>query len=740
MKSIIFIKNQLFCSVTGWYYYNNISSVFFMKDKTEGEKSFLGNSLEYLVNGAEWLLDKTPKSIKILGIGITAYAAGALTPLHAQETKPVKNDNKTDIEAEFEYPSDEKTEKQPRINKGIGHIIDKYISFSKENSRTEEEISKGIKKLDIDKDGTITKKELIEAFNPFSGKAEKIGEIDFTSYNTKLFDKKEEEQKKEEENIEEKLTPTNLNADIGEKYTASENKLEDKKHLIDKEKDKKYIHNNNILYVEKVNNTNYIYEDDFGKDSKIGVLKDGKIFLFEDFKSLESQIKLKKKLIKDLRFKAGTYKKNKKGTSFSAQFRVQEDTGEESFAVTAEIENSNKDSEDFKEPLEHNSTLFDYRHKIASLYFKIGGDISKDSVKLSSKETIPGDPLTTEITETEDIKDKTDHYWAELETPFFKKHKLKFGYGRKKILETSNIDNLSVSSGTIIDPVEGEIPISIITETLTDSEYNNISRILNLEWTKKNGGENYFSVFGRAVKGTAETDLEVRINNSLTTDQETSEDSFIGLLGVSGKLFSDNFSGKAMLYGVNGDNLSDKENIGAHLNFAYNIENKTNEQKKLLSSFIGGEAGYHCGDSMLGIFYGFLPEDIRNIQSFMESNIEDIMPMDIRSVEGRQLLNKNRYRDLVKNGGGLIYFRTINPENDDPFYVGGLAFGGKGLTTILERRQQSSEDFQNILTLDYSGKKIDPWYIFFETSINKEKGIEDYKYYGLGFGRTFGGK
>ncbi|MBD3355341.1 hypothetical protein GF361_05135 [Candidatus Woesearchaeota archaeon] len=710
-----------------------------MKDKTEGEKSFLGNSLEYIVSGAEWILDKTPTPVKILGLGITTFVAGALSPLYAQET-PAEPDNKTKIETEFEFQSYE-GEKSLSIDEEIKPIVERYITFTEKKKRTEEEISRGINGFDINKDGRLTKEELIQALKPISEDIIGISDIDFSAYNTSLFDKKKEDDKEEKENIENKLSQTKLTADAGEIYVDSKNNIENKKLLISKEKDKKYIHNNNTLYVQKENNTDYIYEDDFGDDSKIGLLKDGKIFLFEDYKDIEDQIKLKKEFIKNLRLKGGTYNKNKKGTSFSGQFRVQdEDTGEETFALAAEIEDSSKKHEDFDEPLDHNKALFSYRDKFSSLSFKVGGDISKDSVKLSSKETIPGDPLTTEITETEDIKDKTKHYWAELETPFFKKNKLKFGYGFKKISENSDIDNLSVSSGTIIDPIAGEIPINIITETITDSEYINSASILNIEWTKKNGGENYFSIFGRAARDTAETDLEVRINNSLTTDQETSEDFWRYLVGGSGKLFSDNFTGKVMIYSVNGDNLSGKENIGAHLNFAYNIENKIQNQEKTFSSFIGGEAGYHCGDSALGIFYGFLSKDIKEIQGFMESNIEDMMPMDIRSVEGRQMLNENRYRDLVKNGGGLLYFRSINPENDDPFYIGGLAFGGKGLTTIFERRQQSSEDFQNILTLDYSGEKIAPWYIFVETAINKEQGIGKYNYHGLGFGKKIGGE
>ena len=200
----------------------------------------------------------------------------------------------------------------------------------------------------------------------------------------------------------------------------------------------------------------------------------------------------------------------------------------------------------------------------------------------------------------------------------------------------------------------------------------------------------------------------------------------------------DNIVARAMLYWEGGDDVAPRAELGAHFNGLFKIGN---------DYFTGGELFYHNSDPGAGFVSGYIPGlNLKDIQEFIDSNIEDLMPIPLRSLEGKNLLNLNRYEDIIntsKKGGILMYFRVTNPlpgkrgeEKDDPLFEGGIIGGAQGFT-FSGIRMHSVKDYRNIYKFSYGGQPIKPYEIFIYSEDSKIEDIGKYKTVGAGFRRIF---
>ncbi|MBR9692183.1 hypothetical protein GOV06_05360 [Candidatus Woesearchaeota archaeon] len=437
--------------------------------------------------------------------------------------------------------------------------------------------------------------------------------------------------------------------------------------------------------------------------------------------------------------RAGLNSGDREGATYRAEL---EHTSEDAGNIRAIYERSETKSyvPDEDKPTKSRQNIFVVEHKFKpnqngrEWRWRVGASSLEDISKAPTITVVtPGTPLTeTEITNEED-NDENIHGSVEVSAPIAEIHRVNLGLGFPYLSEKSGQDNLTINEGDVWDPTWGWVHFYDDSRTSTDFEFKDKAIILNLEYLLKINGNAELSVFGRAEKGKASTNLRVIVNNNpIAIANPEDVEYFRHMFGLGGRYTTEEATGIAKLYAAQGDGIHTRAKVGAHLGGATRIDG---------IRLLGLDAGYSESDPSVGVTSVYRPKgvEIDDYNKFIESIIADMMPMDVKSTEEKALFNRARYEELVKDGGIAFHLRATwqmagerGEEDGNILYTGGIGVGCRGTVLKYERTQD------NISRIDSVGLSVhkDRFSSYIDFKDCNDDG-ERFRLYMIGFGTKF---
>jgi len=460
-------------------------------------------------------------------------------------------------------------------------------------------------------------------------------------------------------------------------------------------------------WIEKQENKNNNEDTDILDFDLEEITKDEEQDLFSDDITLEEEKTSETDY--SIRVKGGLNFKDNEGPVYGLDL-LRSANSKEVMRLMGEITDIKRYLPGQEEPSDTRGTIVAFKHDLGWINYHIGIDSFRNLLNIKNSEFTSGDPLSiTEINE-ENYDDISKNFWGGVDFSLGD-NIFVIGYGKKDITENTEIENLTITEGDIwteVSPGVWDWVHYYDDSRRTDSsEFKDNANILNLEYARELGINTKLFALGRAMKGETNFNLESILNGtSLNIDYPESEEYMRWLLGAGGKYLSEDFAGLSLIYGMNGDNVLEREKVGLQLSGAWRL-NKNNT--------LGGSIFYHNSDPGASISYIYIPEgaSMEKHSDFLKEHAYDMIPLKTLSSNGLYLINRSRYEDIVRKGGIALHAGSISQktgerdqEDGDTIYTGGIGVGINNNIILDYIRLQDSISKEDSLGFIYKADSV----------------------------------